>query len=300
MNKCSGNDIFIDETRGEVICVSTGEVVDTLVDYYKEWRTFEGSYSTRPRNGPPLSDSVHDKGLSTDIGKEGPYYYSNRLAKINSRVRIQGKRRFVKALQLIREEARRMHLPQNVVSTASRLIREVINLGLGRGNMLRSYVLSALYLSCKLNKIPRSFSEFVRYAIKNEGVSGKEEIITIKKLRYAYRKIIEINRERYRQEMKLKVYKPQDYINILANSLNLSPGSITLMYRLSKASEKLNLTQGKSPLALLGAIAYISSGIMGEKRRQRDIADIFETFTDVAIRNRYRELIDALYIEVSL
>lgn len=300
MTECSPGNVFVDEVRGEIICMDTGEVIGTIVDYGKEWRSFGDPQSTKSRGGPPLTESVHDRGLSTTIGRRGSPLYSSRLARINSRIRVQGKRRFVKALQIMRDEAKRLGLPPNVLSTASQLIRGIISMGLGRGEMLRSYILAALYLSCKINKVPRSFSEFVRHAINYERKDLKEEVITIKKLRYAYRKILEINGEHRQSRVSLTVYKPQDYINYVSTSLSLSPGTTTLMYRMSKAVEKLNLIHGKSPLAIIAAIAYISSGIMGEKKRQRDIAEVFGTFTDVAIRNRYRELIDKLYIEVTL
>lgn len=300
MSECSCNNVYVDEVRGEIICMETGEVLGTIIDYGKEWRTFGDAGKNKARGGPPLTESVHDRGLSTTISKGGSPLYSNRLARINSRIRIQGKRRFVKALQIMRDEAKRMGLPPSVLSTASQLMRNVITMGLGRGEMLRIYVLSALYISCKINKVPRSFSEFIKHAISFERKDTKNSIVTIKKLRYACRKILEINREHKHNKITLTVYKPQDYINYVSNSLNLSPASTVLMYRMSRAVEKLNLIHGKSPLAMIAAIAYISSGIMGEKKRQKDIAEIFGTFTDVAIRNRYRELIDKLYIEVTL
>ena len=300
MNECASNNIYIDEVRGEIICMDTGEVIGTVVDYGKEWRSFSESPSNKIRGGSPLNESIHDRGLSTTIGKNGSFLYSKRLSKLNSRIRVQGKRRLVKTLQMLRDEARRINLPPEVLSTASQLIRGIIALGLGRGEMLRSYILASLYISCKIHRVPRSFSEFVKHAISYERKDLKNDVITIKKLRYAYRRILEVHREHRRSRVKLAVYKPQDYISYVSNALNLSPATTTLMYRMSRAVEKLNLIHGKSPLAMIAAITYISSGIMGEKRRQKDIADVFGTFTDVAIRNRYRELIDNLYIEVIL
>jgi transcription initiation factor TFIIB len=300
VNECVSNNVYVDEVRGEIICMDTGEVIGTLVDYGKEWRNFGESPSKKVRGGSPLNESIHDRGLSTTISRGGSSFYSKRLSRLNSRIRVQGKRRLVKTLQMLRDEAKRLNLPSDVTSTASQLIRGVIALGLGRGEMLRSYILASLYISCKIHGVPRSFSEFVKHAISYERKDLKNDIITIKKLRYAYRKILEVYREHRRSNVTLTVYKPQDYISYVSNALNLSPATTTLMYRLSRAVEKLNLIHGKSPLAMIAAITYISSGIMGEKKRQKDIAEVFGTFTDVAIRNRYRELIDNLYIEVIL
>jgi len=298
--ECSSGNIYIDEVRGEVICADTGEILGTLVDYGKEWREFGDSSTSRVRSGPPLVESVHDRGLATSIGRGGPSRYSVHLSKINRRLRVRGKRRYVKALQMVREEGRKLGLPQTVISTASHLIRRPVLSGLGRGEMLRSYVLASLYLACRINRVPRSFSEFIKHIIAEEKRSPGSDVITVKKLRYAYRRIIEANKESEGTEIRLSIHRPQDYVNFVSKSLNLSQETTVLMHRICRAAERLKIVHGKSPTSMIAAIAYVASSIMGEKRRQKDIAEVFGTFTDVAIRNRYRELIDKLYIEVIL
>lgn len=299
--ECPSGNVFVDEVRGELVCVDTGEVVGTVVDLGREWRVFdEEGGSTRARAGPPLDESVHDRGLATSVGRARGLPGATRLERMNARLRIHGKRRFVRALQMIREEARRMGIPFNVVQTAAQLLRPVALRGYGRGDMLRHYVLASLYLSCRAHGVPRSFSDFVRHAINYERIGVKEQVFTVRKLRYACRRIVEVQRERSRASLVLSVRRPGDYVSYVANVLGLSPASQALMYRICKAVEALNLANGKSPLSVVAAVAYIASGVVGEKRRQKDIADALATITDVAIRNRYREIIDRLYVEVTL
>ncbi len=289
---CAGH-IIIDEARGEVICTLTGEVLGSVIDYKPEWRDFADSLTpTKSRVGNPITNLMHDHGLATYISKKDitklsfqkrRLHYS--MKRHNAASRIRGHKRLVKALQMLKTEGAKLNLPQRTLETAALYLRKVVEKRLGRGEMMKAYIAAALFIASRVTNVPRSFGRIItRLNVKEE------------KARYAYRKIIDI----HGGKIAARVYKPVDYVPMMATQLNLSRETQELMYRLSRAVEKLNLVHGKSPLAIAAAIAYVSSSIMGEKRNQRDIADVVGNFTDVAIRNRYRELIDKLYIEVSL
>ncbi len=291
--KCDERYIIFDEARGEFICTLTGEVIEQEVDLSREWREFgEEDRRARSRVGGALTNRAHDKGLATtisssDIRKLKPsqrrraYAIRRRLAS----TRIANKNRLVKALQILDEEGKKLQLPKRTLETASILIRKAVEKGYGRGENIRSYVAAALFLACKATRVPRSFNEI----IASVGVDYEKTI-------HAQRNLIELKT----LELPNRVQKPSEFIPMIADKLNLKLPTQNLMYRLCKAVEKLNLAQGKSPVAVAAAIAYIAAAIMGEKRNQREIADTIKGFTDVAIRNRYREIVDNLYIEVQL
>jgi len=285
--------VVVDQERGEIICVSTGEVVGSIFDLGPEWREFASNDGKlRSRVGAPLTKTIHDYGISTTISesdirrlkfsqRKKMYILRRRIAS----TRMRENKRMIAALTLLKEGASMLSLPQVVLETASTLIRKVVEAGLGRGEKMRAYVAAALYISSRISKIPRSFSSIIN-ALEVEEESA----------RYAYRKIVELSGGK----INAKLTSPIDYVPAFSTALKLSKGTEKLMYRLANAMEKTNMVQGKSPVAVAAAIAYISSAIMGEKRNQRDIAAAFGTFTDVAVRNRYREIVDNLYIEVML
>jgi len=290
-HQCS--DIIVDHERGEIICKSTGEVIGSLLDSGPEWREFlDGEGKARSRVGSPLTKSMHDYGISTTISERDirRLKYSQRMKMYNLRrrmasTRMRKSKRMIDALTILRQEVSRLQLPQLVLENAAMLIRKVVENGLGRGEKIKSYIVAAIYISCRLSKIPKSFASIIS-ALEVEEESA----------RYAYRKLVELSGGK----INARVYKPIEYVPTFVKKLNLGPGSEKLMYRLSKAVEKTPMLQGKSPIAVAAAIAYVSSAIMGEKRNQRDIASAFGTFTDVAVRNRYRDIVDNLYIEVML
>ncbi|MEM0020666.1 MAG: hypothetical protein QW039_01375 [Fervidicoccaceae archaeon] len=290
-NNCP--DIIVDQERGEIICLSTGEVLGSILDSGPEWREFEsGEGKRRSRVGSPLTNSMHDYGISTTISEQDirklNFSQRKKMYMLRRRIastRMRENKRMISALTLLKEEASRLQLPQVVIETASLLMRKVVEAGLGRGEKIRAYAAAALYISCKLAKIPRSFAHLASVMEVDE-----------ESVRYAYRKIVELSGGK----INAKVSKPIEYVPSFVKVLSLSKGTEKLMYRLSNAVERTNMLQGKSPIAVAAAIAYISSAIMGEKRNQRDIASAFGTFTDVAVRNRYRDIVDNLYIEVIL
>ena len=71
--------------------------------------------------------------------------------------------------------------------------------------------------------------------------------------------------------------------------------SNSLKERLNKAREA-ELTSGRGPTGIAAASLYVSALIHGEKRTQREVADVAGV-TEVTIRNRYKELLDELDLE---
>ncbi len=289
--KCT--EVIVDQERGEIICSSTGEVLGNVFDSGPEWREFPNNEGRiRSRVGAPLTKAMHDYGISTTISdsdirklkfsqRKKMYVLRRRIAS----TRMRENKRMITALTILKENASTLKLPQVVLENASILMRKVVEAGLGRGEKIRAYSAAALYIACRISKIPRSFSYISNILDVDE-----------ESVRYAYRKIVELSGGK----INARISRPIDYVPTFVTVLKLGKGTEKLMYRLSNAVDKTNMLQGKSPIAVAAAIAYISSAIMGEKRNQRDIASAFGTFTDVAVRNRYRDIVDNLYIEVML
>jgi len=59
---------------------------------------------------------------------------------------------------------------------------------------------------------------------------------------------------------------------------------------------KLGLTSGRGPTGIAAAALYVSALLHGEKRTQREVAEVAGV-TEVTIRNRYKELLKELNLE---
>jgi transcription initiation factor TFIIB len=67
---------------------------------------------------------------------------------------------------------------------------------------------------------------------------------------------------------------------------------------LKKAINK-GLISGRGPTGVAAAAVYIASAMYGERRTQKEVADVAGV-TEVTIRNRYRELKKELGLKVTL
>ena len=67
---------------------------------------------------------------------------------------------------------------------------------------------------------------------------------------------------------------------------------------IEKAMEK-GLTSGRGPTGVAAAALYIASVLLGDRKTQRDVAEIAGV-TEVTIRNRYKELTEQLEMGVTL
>ena len=70
---CGSSNIIHDTESGEIICGNCGLVItQSTINKGPEWRAFtQSEKESRSRVGVPLSFSVHDKGLTTMIGRVG-------------------------------------------------------------------------------------------------------------------------------------------------------------------------------------------------------------------------------------
>ncbi len=99
--------------------------------------------------------------------------------------------------------------------------------------------------------------------------------------------------------IKLPPTSPVDYVPRFASELGLS-GEVQsrAIEIIEKAMEK-GLTSGRGPTGVAAAALYIASVLLGERKTQRDVADIAGV-TEVTIRNRYKELTEQLEMGVTL
>ena len=63
-----------------------------------------------------------------------------------------------------------------------------------------------------------------------------------------------------------------------------------------ESAQHVELTSGRGPTGIAAAALYVAALINGEKRTQREVADVAGV-TEVTIRNRYKELLDKLDLE---
>ena len=283
---CGGTSFNIDRKAGEVICNKCGTVLEEgMIDYGQEWREFSSEQSQeRKRTGTPLTFTKHDKGMSTKIGKSSDLYnvsassrrHFYRLKKWQARISTAIERNVKYALAELRRVSSFLNVPRIAIEEAAKIYRNAAEKGLVRGRSMESVVAGALYAACRRHRFPRTLDEIASTFTLNKKEIGK-----------TYRFIC--------RELGIRILPtfPLDYIYRFSSELKLSAKTTSKAVEIIKKAQENEITSGKGPMGIAAAALYVATLLEGEKRTQREVADVAGV-TEVTIRNRYKELINKL------
>jgi transcription initiation factor TFIIB len=277
--------------------MSCGFVVAAkLTDRGPEWRAFDDEQrAKRARVGAPLTFTIHDKGLSTMIdwhdrdiygktlspGQKAQIY---RLRKWQRRIRVSDatERNLAFALSEISKIANSLSLPKNILETASVIYRKAVRERLIRGRSIQGVTAAAIYVACRQCGLARTLDEIAIASNINKKEVGRSYRFLVKELDYF-----------------IPPVKPSQYITKFSNQLTMQGKVEEIAHKILTAAKALKLTSGRGPTGIAAAASYIASVLTGERKTQREIAEIAQV-TEVTIRNRYKELVERLQFVISL
>jgi len=295
--ECGSIRLMRDYEYAEIVCMDCGYVIAAkLADRGPEWRAFDDEQrAKRTRVGAPVTFTIHDKGLSTMIdwhdrdvfGKKlspGQKAQVYRLRKWQRRIRVSDatERNLAYALSEISKTANALNLPKNIVETASLIYRKAVKERLIRGRSIQGVTAAAVYLACRQCGIPRTLEEIAYASNVSKKEVGRSYRFLVKELDYF-----------------VPPLKPTQYITKFSNQLTMQGKVEEIAHKILKAATKLKLTSGRGPTGIAAAASYIASVLMGERKTQREIAEIAQV-TEVTIRNRYKELAEQLLFIISV
>jgi len=295
--ECGSSHLSKDYSRAELVCGSCGLVLDEdIIDHGPEWRAFDSEQrEKRARTGAPMTYTIHDKGLSTVIGWKNRDSYGKsiptrnraqlyRLRKWQRRTRISNatERTLAIALSELDRMASSLGLPRTVRETAAMIYRKAALKKLVRGRSIEGVTTAALYAACRQCHVPRTLDEISNIA----HISRKEIGRTY---RYVSREL----------RLKLLPTSPEDYISRFCSELKLSGDVRAKTVEILREAAHRELTSGRGPTGMAAASLYIASVLCGERRTQREVADVAGV-TEVTIRNRYKELTKKLDMDIAL
>jgi transcription initiation factor TFIIB len=292
--ECGSTNIVNDEDTGEIICATCGLVLrDSIINEGPEWRAFTpGEKETRSRVGVPLSFAVHDKGLTTVIGRVGKDAYGRniplntklqmlRLRKwqIRSRVHSSEDRNLAQAMAELDRLSDKLRIPPNIKERAAVIYRKALEQGLVRGRSISAIAAASLYAACRITQTPRTLREITRVST-----------IDKKDIARCYRLML--------KELNIQMPIPDAQLRIPKIAAKVGVGEKTQQkaVEILRRAGELRTTAGKDPMGLAAAALYIACQMTDEKRTQKMIADAAGV-TEVTIRNRYKGLKDVLDLE---
>jgi transcription initiation factor TFIIB len=295
--ECGSTKLMRDYECAEIVCMDCGFVIAAkLADRGPEWRAFDDEQrAKRARTGAPLTYTIHDKGLSTMIDWHDRDIYGKRLSpgqkaqiyrlrKWQRRIRVSDatERNLAFALSEISKISNSLNLPKNILETASVIYRKAVKEHLIRGRSIQGVTSAAIYVACRQCGLARTLEEIAQASSINKKEVGRSYRFLIKELNYF-----------------IPPLKPSQYITKFSNQLTMQGKVEEIAHKILSTARDLKLTSGRGPTGIAAAASYIASVLTGERKTQREIAEIAQV-TEVTIRNRYKELVERLMFEISL
>ncbi|ELY49300.1 transcription initiation factor IIB [Natronolimnohabitans innermongolicus] len=316
--ECGGR-LISDTEHAETVCEDCGLVVEEdEIDRGPEWRAFDAAEKDKKsRVGAPTTNMMHDQGLSTNIGWQDKDAYGRslssrqrqkmqRLRTWNERFRTRDskERNLKQALGEIDRMASALGLPENVRETASVIYRRALEEDLLPGRSIEGVATASLYASSVIYR--RALEEDLLPGRSIEGVAtaslyasarqagtprSLDEISAVSRvekmeLTRTYRYII---RE---LGLEVKPADPEHYVPRFVSDLDLSDETERMARELLESARQEGVHSGKSPVGLAAAAVYAAALLTNEKVTQNDVSEV-ASISEVTIRNRYKELLEA-------
>jgi transcription initiation factor TFIIB len=287
--ECDGK-LVADDEHGETVCSDCGLVIaQDSIDRGPEWRAFDaGEKDEKSRVGAPTTNTMHDKGLSTNIDWRDKDAYGNqlgarqrkkmqRLRKWNERFRTRDskERNLKQALGEIDRMASALGLPENVRETAAVIYRRALDEDLLPGRSIEGVATSSVYAAARQAGVPRSLDEIA-------DVCRVEKSEVARTYRYVVREL----------KLEVKPADPASYVPRFVSDLTLSEEVEHRARQLLENAKEKGVHSGKSPVGLAAAAVYAAALLTNEKTTQAAVSEVAD-ISEVTIRNRYHELLEA-------
>ncbi len=285
--ECGSANLVHDYDTGETVCGDCGLVLhDQMMDKGPEWRAFtQEEKESRSRVGIPTSYSVHDKGLSTAIGRVDRDAFGRKLPlqtrlqmwrlrkwQIRSRVHSSVDRNLAQAMAELDRLSDKSYIPPSVKEKAAVIYRKALDKGLVRGRSIAAIAAASLYAACRDTSTPRTLREI-----------AEASLVDKKDVARCYRLLL---RE---LGVQMPIADPLTYISKIAERTGISGRTQGVAIQILSDAKRRRAAAGKDPMGLAAAALYLACLQNNEKKTQKDIAEAAGV-TEVTVRNRYKSL----------
>jgi len=296
--ECHKANVVMDTYTGEEVCKDCGYVVSrTMMSHEQEWGSFTvEEYAARTR-ASPMPGFSREPGMGTRIGleyenrdysgarlSEKKLFNFQRLRRQSSRFDQQGEylRTERYATDVILMLAGKLTLPRFVVEEAVLLFRRAKKGEVTKGRTLYEVIGACLYIACKMTQFPRTLKD-ISVATQVHKKSLFDTYGTI-----CRRLSIGMHR------MESEIYLPRAF-----SLLKLTGETEIVSMKILNVLSSNKMMIGKSPISVASAVVWIATRVTDDSRTQGEVAKAFNT-TEVTIRNRYKDTLKKVAIEVKV
>ena len=222
-----------------------------------------------------FKNEIEGKEYSTLLRNKSRW---RRIRRLHNQSRVKGtrERNLSRAFTELALIVSNLSLSRNVKYESASIYRKALDKDLIRGRSINKLMVATVYIACRECAVPRTLDEI------SEGTGVDKKTIG-KNYRFLSREL----------GISLPVVSPNAFVPRFASKLGLSSEVEVKSIEIINQAKDLGLTSGKDPASITAASLYWASMLLGERRTQTEIANALSV-TEVTIRNRFKELNDAL------
>jgi len=212
------------------------------------------------------------------------HHYENNFLEWQKILRVSDstERNVALALYYITKIIRKLQLPLSVLDESINLYKVLISECGFRGKRLKAISAAIVYTACKNLGTPCSLKEIAK---------ASEE--KMQKVFHCYTFIVK-NQKVPHVQIDISKLLDQTCKKMTMNEL---PWKIAR--EIMDTIKEINITRGKNPYGYIAAAIYLASLLAGERRTQREISEAAHV-TEATIRTRYKEILQKLFLSVSI
>ena len=274
--------MITDQNSGELICIACGSVIiDNTETTRSGWTSSNiQELDFRDRTGAPTSLAKYDRGLSTVIGKidkdasgrQIDLAMKSRIGRwrtwdARSQTNDSSKRNLQSAFIQLYTLKDLLGLPESAIEKIAYLYRKIQERKLIKGRTIKGALAVASYIACRELGIPRTLKEIAR-------ISNLKE----KEIARIYRKVM------FELDLKIPQVDALKEIIKIGNICGISERSKRRAIKMMMTVMKTEVSAGKNPMGLAGAVLYLACKEYDEEITQNKIAEIAGV-TEVTLRH---------------
>jgi transcription initiation factor TFIIB len=189
-------------------------------------------------------------------------------------------RNIARAITYIQGISDRVSIPQPVTEQGVRIYRKATEADLIRGRSIDAMAAAAIYAASRLAGYPRNPDDMA-------DASGVDRRTLLR----CHRVLV--------NKLRLRPTSPTatDFLARLASDLELPPAVEGRARDMLRRADEAGITSGRSPTGLAASAIYVASHDAGHPRTQKRVSEV-SGVTEVTIRNRARELVKSLKVEL--
>jgi len=287
--RCEFNLAFSDE--GFLVCTNSncGIIYKDLVDQTAEWRYYgvdDNQQSDPTRCGMPINPLLEESSYGCKVLFNGPMSYEMR--KIRRYTKWQSMPYKEKSqyddFQIITTMAQNAGVPKMIIDDAMRYHKKISEYETTfRGDNRDGILAASIYISCKINKYPRTAKEIAE-------IFNLDVTCATKCCKNAVSIINNIEKDIVNKDKTFfcKI-KPEDFIERFCSKLNINAELTKLCKFISTKIEQLVLMPENTPHSIAAGIIYFISQICNLNISKRDVKNISE-ISEVTINKCFKKL----------